>query len=142
MLLLPSVSDDTNLWIRCQCRVKQRADMSDLCHTTIHKQFRSRDVAAVLGSEKNHSLSDLISCTSLPSGPLLESIFKRCSPTSVEAYFSLHPCVSMTPGLIAFTRIRRSFKSVGHVRANERTAALWHYKYYSPIILYCRRPKQ
>jgi hypothetical protein len=29
----------------------------------------------------------------------------------------------MTPGLTAFTRIRRSFKSVVNVRANERTAA-------------------
>jgi len=41
---------------------------------------------------------------------------------SVEAYFSLNPSVSITPGLIAFTRIRRSLKSVVHVRANERTA--------------------
>ncbi len=30
----------------------------------------------------------------------------------------------MKPGLTAFTRMRRSFKSVVHVRANERTAAL------------------
>jgi phospholipase C len=30
-----------------------------LCHTTICKQFRSRDVAAVVRSEKNHSLRDL-----------------------------------------------------------------------------------
>jgi hypothetical protein len=34
------------------------------------------------------------------------------------------PGVSMGPGLTAFTRMRRSFKSVVHVRANERTAAL------------------
>jgi hypothetical protein len=26
-----------------------------LCHIAIHKQFRSRDVSAVLGSEKHHS---------------------------------------------------------------------------------------
>jgi hypothetical protein len=30
----------------------------------------------------------------------------------------------MEPGLRAFTRMRRLFKSVVHVRANERTAAL------------------
>jgi hypothetical protein len=29
----------------------------------------------------------------------------------------------MEPGLIAFTPMRRSFKSVVHVRANQRTAA-------------------
>src|SRR5436309_11951019 len=36
---------------------------------------------------------------------------------------SLSPGVSMEPGLTAFTRMRRSFRSVVHVRANERTAA-------------------
>ena len=35
-----------------------------------------------------------------------------------------HGAVSVKPGLTAFTRRRRSFKSVVHVRANERTAAL------------------
>src|SRR5438094_10655474 len=34
-----------------------------LCEATIHKQFRSRDVAAVVGCEKNHRLGDLIGCT-------------------------------------------------------------------------------
>jgi hypothetical protein len=29
----------------------------------------------------------------------------------------------MEPGLTAFTRMRRAFRSVVHVRANERTAA-------------------
>ena len=31
-----------------------------LCETAIHKQFRSRDVAAVVGCEKYHGLGDLI----------------------------------------------------------------------------------
>ncbi len=34
-----------------------------LCHAAIHKQFRSRDVAAVVGGEKHHGLRDLIRCT-------------------------------------------------------------------------------
>src|SRR5882672_7850289 len=33
-----------------------------LCEAAIHKQFRSRDVAAVVGGEKHHSLGDLIGC--------------------------------------------------------------------------------
>src|SRR6266404_77233 len=60
---------------------------------------------------------------SLPSGTLLEIAFKRCSPAPVEATRSFSPGVSMGPGLTAFTRMWRSFKSVVHVRANERTAA-------------------
>jgi hypothetical protein len=31
-----------------------------LCEATIHKQFRSRDVAAVVGCEKHHGPRDLI----------------------------------------------------------------------------------
>src|SRR5712691_3661993 len=34
-----------------------------LCEAAIHKQFRSRDVAAVVGREKHHGLGDLIGCT-------------------------------------------------------------------------------
>ena len=34
-----------------------------LCHATIHEQFRSRDVAAVVACEKHHGLGDLIGCT-------------------------------------------------------------------------------
>src|SRR5438876_11291944 len=34
-----------------------------LCEAAIHKQFRSRDVAAVVGGEKHHGLGDLIGCT-------------------------------------------------------------------------------
>ena len=33
-----------------------------LCETAIHKQFCSRDVAAVAGCEKHHGLGDLIGC--------------------------------------------------------------------------------
>src|ERR1700730_16424611 len=33
-----------------------------LCETAIHKQFRSRDVAAVIGCEKHHGLGDLVGC--------------------------------------------------------------------------------
>ena len=33
------------------------------CHAAIHKQFGSRDVAAVVGCEKHCRLGDLIGCT-------------------------------------------------------------------------------
>jgi hypothetical protein len=51
-------------------------------------------------------------------------ILRRCSPASEEASMSFKPGVSIEPGLIAFTRMRRCFKSVVQVRAKERTAAL------------------
>src|SRR5215470_2618124 len=91
-----------------------------LCDAAIN----SRAVAAVVGGEKHHGFGNLIGRTKLPSGVTLEIIFLRCTPVSEEASRSLSPGVSMEPGLIAFTRMRRSFKSVVHVRANERTAAL------------------
>ena len=43
----------------------------------------------------------------------------RCWPVSVEASKSLNPGVSIEPGLMAFTRIRRCFRSVVHVLAND-----------------------
>jgi hypothetical protein len=46
----------------------------DLGKTAIQKQFRSRDVAAVVGSEKHHGLRDLIRVPSLPSGTLSVAI--------------------------------------------------------------------
>jgi hypothetical protein len=33
-----------------------------LCEAAIHKQFRSRDVAAVVGGEKHHDLRDVVRC--------------------------------------------------------------------------------
>jgi hypothetical protein len=58
------------------------------------------------------------------SGTLSATICLRFSPTSEEASSSRDAGVSIEPGLTALTRMRRSFKSVVHVRANERTAAL------------------
>ena len=68
-----------------------------------------------------------------------EFIFLRSWPASEDANRSSSPGVWMAPGLTAFTRMRRSFKSVVHVLANERTAALWRYKHYSTTTLCCRR---
>ena len=34
-----------------------------LCDAAIHKQFRSRDVAAVVGCEKHYGLRNLVGCT-------------------------------------------------------------------------------
>src|SRR2546426_6360742 len=62
-------------------------------------------------------------------------IFLRFSPTPEEASKSRAPGVSIEPGLTAFTRMRRAFKSVVHVRANERTAALVALQAYSCIPL-------
>src|SRR5215469_14039601 len=66
MLLLPSVSDDTTviayscLWVRCQCRVKQRADMSALSHTTIHTELDARDKTAIIRCEERDGTCDIV----------------------------------------------------------------------------------
>ena len=61
---------------------------------------------------------------SLPSGVAAAMNFRRSSPTCDEAKRLVRPGVLMDPGLIAFTRIRRCFKSVVQVRAKERATAL------------------
>ena len=106
-----------------------------LCEAAIHKQFRSRDEAAVVGCEKPTAFAMSSGVPTLASGILLEIVFKRCSPASVEC----HAGVSVNPGLTAFTRMRRSFKSVVHVRANERMAAFVAYKRSTPATLYWRQ---
>src|SRR5262249_6266150 len=94
-----------------------------LCNPAVHEQLRSRDVAAVVGRQKDNGLRDLSGCSEPGDRNSAETTFARCCPVSEEANSSLSPGVSMSPGLTAFTRMRRSFKSVVHVRANERTAA-------------------
>jgi hypothetical protein len=49
---------------------------------------------------------------------------RLCSSASVASSKSLSQGVSIQPRLMALTRMRRCFRSVVHVRANERTAAL------------------
>jgi hypothetical protein len=93
----------------------------DLCETIIHKQFRPRDVAAVVGREKHDGFRDLIGCAE----PAKRNDAGNHLP-ALRARFrskSLNPGVSIDPGLTALTPMRRSFRSVVHVRANERTAA-------------------
>lgn len=41
-------------------RVDSAFHALDLCETAIHKQFHSRDVAAVVGCQKHHGFGDLI----------------------------------------------------------------------------------
>jgi len=41
-----------------------------LREAAIHEQFRSRDVAAVVGCQKHHELSDLIGMPNLPNGTM------------------------------------------------------------------------
>src|SRR5437660_6557985 len=74
---------------------------------------------------------------SLPSGTLLEIIFNRCWPVSEDARRPLSPGVSMEPGLTAFTRMRRSFKSVVHDRANNESRLWWRCKHYSWKVKIC-----
>jgi hypothetical protein len=94
-----------------------------LREAAVHKQFRSSDVAAVVGCEEQHGFRDLVRCTEPAERDTVEIIFKRCRPSGEEASRSCIPGVSMEPGLTAFTRMRRSSKSVAQVRANERMAA-------------------
>ena len=95
-----------------------------LRESTIHEQFDSRDVAAIVGGEKHNGFSGLIGRSEPTERNAVGDHLVRFSPTSEEASNSRDAGVSIDPGLTAFTRMRRSFKSVVHVRANERTAAL------------------
>jgi hypothetical protein len=47
--------------VDCRCHAPPPLGL-DLCETTIHKQFRPRDVAAVVGREKHDGFRDLIGC--------------------------------------------------------------------------------
>jgi len=53
-----------------------------LRQTTIHKQFGSGHVAAVIQRQKQHDFADLIGCAELPSGVLLDISFLHSWPTS------------------------------------------------------------
>ena len=68
----------------------------------------------------------IIGARAIVAGKILaiESSFALCGPVSEEASIPASPGVSMMPGLSALTRMRRSFRSAVHVRANDRTAAL------------------
>jgi hypothetical protein len=79
----------------------------------------SAPVTKLASSEARNTTALAISSgvPSLPSGTLLEMFFNRCWPVSEEPRSPLSPGVSIEPGLTAFTRMRRSFKSVVHVRA-------------------------
>src|SRR5215469_17113934 len=95
-----------------------------LCEATIHEQFRSCNVATVVGGEEHHGPGDLIggaeSAERNSVGQHLQALLAGfCGSQQVVS-----PGVSVAPGLTAFTRMRRCFKSVVQVRANERTAAL------------------
>jgi len=50
------------------------------------------------GGEKHHSFGDLIGRAEPAERNTVESIFKRCSPSPVEATKSCSPGVSMGPG--------------------------------------------
>ena len=97
----------------------------NLGESAIDEQFRTGDVARVVGGEEHHGFGDLSGVPSLPSGTALAIIFLAllARPPTRRAVRS-SPGVSVDPGLTALTRMRRAFRSVVQVRAKERTAAL------------------
>src|SRR5262245_53060062 len=60
---------------------------SHLCEAAVHTQFRARDVAAVVGGEKQHGLGDLIGCTAPAQRNTvrnhLEELLARCCGSQV-----------------------------------------------------------
>src|SRR5437867_1818882 len=64
-----------------------------LCETTIHKQFRSPDVAAVAGCEKHHGPRDLIGCTSATgSSPITNRRFSTARVPVLSPLPTLYLC--------------------------------------------------
>jgi hypothetical protein len=100
--------------------LKNALEMSDE-FALILERLRTRDFSPT--ARNTTALATSSGVPNLPSGTALEICVRRCSPTPEEASKSLNPGVSINPGLIAFTRMPRTFRSVVHVRANERTAA-------------------
>ena len=86
----------------------------------------SMPVTKLLSSEARKTAALAISSgrPSLPNGTVALMLFKRSCPTGEEPSSSRRPSVSIGPGLIAFTRMRRALRSVVQVRAKERIAAL------------------
>jgi hypothetical protein len=78
-----------------------------------------------LASSDARNTTALAISSGLPSRPIgtaVDSAFSRCCPVSDEAINSPKPGVSVDPGDIAFTRMRRDFKSVVQVRARRSRA--------------------
>ena len=94
-----------------------------LGQAAVDEQLDSGDVTAVIGCEKHDGFGDFIRRAEPTERRHGGNHFLRCSPASDEANSPFKPGVSIKPGLIAFTRMRRSLRSVVQVRANERTAA-------------------
>src|SRR6266403_2425167 len=111
----------------------------DLGKTAVDKQFHSRDVATVIRCEKHHCLATSCGWPNLPSGIAPATILRRCSPASPDASKSFKPGVSMVPGLIALTRIRRCLRSVVQVsRKNGWTPSCHCIRYSRKGLCYLR----
>src|SRR5215813_7972814 len=61
----------------------------------IDEQFRSRDVAAVVGSEKNHRFAISSGVPNLPSGTAAAIVLRRCSPSPEASSRPPNPGVSV-----------------------------------------------
>jgi hypothetical protein len=94
-----------------------------LRETAIDEEFSSCHITAVIRGQKHHCLGDLIGPTEPAKWNAAMNHFDSFLALSAEASRLFNPGVSIVPGLIALIRMRRSFKSVVHVRANERIAA-------------------
>src|SRR6202041_3705311 len=83
-------------------------------------------VTKVLSSEARKTAALAISSgvPNRPIGTRFTMLSSICLPTGPDCARRSYAGVLIGPGLTAFTRIFRSFKSIVHVRANDRTAAL------------------
>jgi len=120
-------AEQARVWTVALCPLTSRAPPSNSLHlreAAIHKQFRSCDVACIVGGEKHDGLGDLVGDAKSAERDAVGDILQALLTVSEEPRRPLSPGVSMEPGLTAFSRMRRSFKSVVHVRTNERIAAL------------------
>src|ERR1700720_2158248 len=83
-------------------------------------------VTKVLSSEARKTAALAISSgvPKRPIGTLLTILANICWPAGPDCASRSYAGVLIGPGLSAFTRIFRSFKSIVQVRANDRTAAL------------------
>src|ERR1700739_3146289 len=92
----------------------------DLRSAAIHEQFDTRDETGVIRRQKQRYLT-LANSSGSPMRPI-GTVDTIRAITSADC--RLASGVLIGPGLTTFERIRRSFRSVGQGRTNERMAAL------------------
>src|SRR5213079_467440 len=110
-----------------------------LCHAAIHEQFRSRDVATVVGCEKHDGLGDLFGCPEpAERNNVGEHLQALLAPPWTPPGRSVRACRSGLGSL----RSRECVDSSGPSSMSARTNARrlwWRYTHYSPPTLCWRR---